>query len=101
MKSESAIPITIFVILLINLHSISSYDLVDRVSRLDDKNLRIFYHTFRNIVFNSIGRTGDRTKGVFLQEKFPDDMKFPCNITLGKSNEVPTSIQKLRPGILK
>lgn len=33
-----------------------------------------------------------------VQDSFPDDLEFPCDISLGKSKEVPSSVHRLRPG---
>ena len=73
-------------------------DITERTTLLDYTGLRSFFHNFRNWLFNTIGKTGERTQGFFLQEKFPDDVDFPCDISYGKSLKVPTSVHKLRPG---
>ncbi|XP_032667596.1 phospholipase B1, membrane-associated-like [Odontomachus brunneus] len=60
----------------------------------------------RNWIFDIFGRTGTeggrdiqmaRNKHT-MQEIVPDNVPFPCNITGGRSQEVPDSIHKLRPG---
>lgn len=33
-----------------------------------------------------------------LQKPFPENMEFPCDVRLGKSSEIPTSVHRLRPG---
>jgi hypothetical protein len=76
----------------------SSQDIFELTTRLDDPRVRFLFHRFRNFVFNSIGKTGQKTKGKFLQEKFPDNAPFPCNVSIGKSKVRPSSIHKLRPG---
>lgn len=73
-------------------------DLFEITTRLDDPRFRFLFHGFRTFVFNSIGKTGLKTKGSFLQEKFPRDATFPCDISFGKSKARPTNIHKLRPG---
>lgn len=75
-----------------------SQDVYELTSSLDDPRLRFLFHSFRDIVFNTIGRTGRKTKGRFLQEKFPDNAQFPCDVKTGKSKVRPSSIHKLRPG---
>lgn len=73
-------------------------DLFEITTRLDDPRFRFLFHGFRTFVFNSIGKTGHKTKGSFLQEKFPTEATFPCDISFGRSKARPTSIHKLRPG---
>lgn len=75
-----------------------SQDAYELTSRLDDPRLRFLFHSFRDIAFNVIGRTGQKTKGRFLQAKFPDTASFPCDVSIGKSKVRPSSIHKLRPG---
>lgn len=75
-----------------------SKDIFEWTTIADHSRIRFLFHGFRNIVFNTIGRTGRKTKGSFLQEKFPDTAAFPCDISLGKSKSTPKSIHKLRPG---
>lgn len=75
-----------------------SEDIFELTTGLDDSRVRFIFHGFRNFVFNTIGRTGRKTKGSFLQEKFPDSATFPCNTSIGKSKARPHSIHKLRPG---
>ncbi|XP_032668152.1 phospholipase B1, membrane-associated-like [Odontomachus brunneus] len=68
-------------------------------------NLRML-RVFRNWALDTFGRTGTeggrdiqiaRNKHT-MQEIVPDNVPFPCNITGGRSQEVPDSIHKLRPG---
>lgn len=73
-------------------------DLSDRITIFDNKIFRIFFHGFRSFWFGLAGKTGYRTSGKFLQEKFPDDAPFPCNIEMGRSKSIPTSVHRLRPG---
>ena len=75
-----------------------SQDIFELTTRLDDPRFRFLFHGFRSFVFNSIGKTGQKTKGVFLQDKFPDAAAFPCDVSIGKSKVRPSSIHKLRPG---
>lgn len=75
-----------------------SEDIFELTTGLDDYRVRFIFHGFRNFVFNTIGRTGRKTKGSFLQEKFPDSATFPCDTSIGKSKSRPHSIHKLRPG---
>ena len=75
-----------------------SQDIFELTTRLDDPRYRFLFHQFRSLVFKSIGQTGHKTTGSFLQEKFPDNANFPCDVSIGKSATRPNSIHKLRPG---
>lgn len=86
------------VLVLVACGSTISQDIFELTTSLDDPRLRFLFHGFRNLVFNTIGQTGLKTKGRFLQEKFPDSAAFPCNVSLGRSKVRPHSIHKLRPG---
>lgn len=86
------------VLVLIAFGSTISQDIYELTTSLDDPRVRFLFHGFRNFVFNTIGQTGLKTKGRFLQEKFPDTAAFPCDVSLGRSKARPHSIHKLRPG---
>lgn len=86
------------IMMLVVLGPTISQDIFELTTRLDDPRFRFLFHQFRNFVFNSIGQTGLKTTGSFLQEKFPDTKPFPCDVTLGRSRVRPHSIHKLRPG---
>lgn len=73
-------------------------DIFEITTRFDDLRFRFLFHTFREFIFNTIGKTGQKTRGTFLQEKFSDDADFPCDLSLGKSKSRPNSIHKLRVG---
>lgn len=75
-----------------------SQEIFELTTGLDDPRLRFFFHGFRDLIFNTIGKTSYKTKGSFLQKKFPADMTFPCDVEIGKSRKLPKSIHKLRPG---
>lgn len=79
-------------------HVAYSQEIFELTTGLDDPRLRFLFHGFRDFVFNSIGKTSYKTKGSFLQEKFPDDMPFPCDVNVGLSRDPPKSVHKLRPG---
>lgn len=70
-------------------------DLVYTTSFLDGDQMRTFYRTFRDLAMRIVGQTGRRTRGPFLQET---ENKFPCNVTGMRSETVPTSVHRLRPG---
>lgn len=91
-------PFSGVVLVLLMFGSSLSQDIFDLTTRLDDPRFRFLFHGFRNLVFNSIGKTGQKTQGSFLQEKFPDSASFPCDISIGKSKARPNSVHKLRPG---
>jgi hypothetical protein len=86
------------IVVLVVLGPTFSQDIFELTTRLDDPRFRFLFHGFRALVFNSIGKTGQKTRGVFLQEKFPDKAAFPCDVSVGRSKVRPSSIHKLRPG---
>jgi hypothetical protein len=90
----------IFIVLVLIRLIEPSKDIFELTTRLDDARFRFLFHSFRNFVFNTIGQTGQKKTGKFLQEKFPHNAKFPCDISvdIGKSKTRPTSIHKLRVG---
>lgn len=90
--------ITFSIIFLKSLVNTQSRDLTERTSLLDSFLSRFLYRSMRNLTLLTVGRTGRRTAGSFLQEAFDDDERFPCDIALGKSREIPQSVHKLRPG---
>lgn len=69
-----------------------------RPTVFDNSEWRLFFHLYRNITMMMAGRTGLKTRGRFLQKQVPDSVPFPCDVTLGRSREPPTSVHKLRPG---
>lgn len=73
-------------------------DLTDRITIFDNSIFRIFFHGFRAFWFNFAGKTGHRTRGKYLQEKFPENAPFPCDVELGRSKTVPNTVHRLRPG---
>ncbi|XP_058832471.1 phospholipase B1, membrane-associated-like [Topomyia yanbarensis] len=73
-------------------------DITDQKTSLDTGSMLDLFHTFRKWMFNFVGRTSLRAHGYYMQEKIPDDLPFPCNISLGRSMRVPKSVHKLRPG---
>uniref|UniRef100_A0A182K1T2 SGNH hydrolase-type esterase domain-containing protein n=1 Tax=Anopheles christyi TaxID=43041 RepID=A0A182K1T2_9DIPT len=73
-------------------------DVTDQRTLLDSAGIRPMFHLLRTFMFNVVGRTGQRTSGAFLQKRVPSEVPFPCNVTLGRSAKVPTSVHKLRPG---
>lgn len=85
---------------LIIINEARDLDLTDRITLFDNQFFRMFFHGFRVFWFNLAGKTGYRTSGKFLQEKFPPNAPFPCNVSLGKSKVVPNNVNRLRPGEL-
>ncbi|EFN76147.1 Phospholipase B1, membrane-associated [Harpegnathos saltator] len=73
---------------------------------LDSPFNLMLLRTFRNWTFDAFGRTGtEGGKDIKLardsqstQQIVPDYIPFPCNVTGGRSQEVPDSIHELRPG---
>lgn len=82
----------------INFKSIFTKEVFELKTQLDNSQYRFLFHTFRGFIFNSIGKTSLKTKGSFLQEKFPDHTSFPCNKKAGRSFEIPDTVHSLRPG---
>lgn len=68
---------------------------------MDSTLSRFMYRSMRNLTLIAVGQTGYRTRGRFLQEPFPETMKFPCNLKMGRSRAIPESVQRLRPGDIK
>lgn len=79
-------------------HIAETKELPERISLLDSFLTRFMYRSLRNLTLLTVGRTGRRTAGNFLQEPFQEDEDFPCDTSVGKSLDVPTSVHKLRPG---
>lgn len=75
-----------------------SEEIFEWTTQLDNPQYRFLFHQFRGLIFNLIGKTSKKTKGIFLQEKFPDDLTFPCDKKIGKSSDYPESVHALRPG---
>lgn len=73
-------------------------EIFDLTTQLDNPQYRFLFHKFRGFIFNTIGKTSKKTKGTFLQEKFPDNLEFPCDKTIGKSSKNPNNVNDLRPG---
>lgn len=90
--------IKLLCLVLISVRLSVSQDIFEITTRLDDPRFRFIFHGFRDFIFNTIGKTGQKTEGKFLQEKFPDNAPFPCDISLGRSKIRPNSIHKLRVG---
>jgi hypothetical protein len=84
---------------LINMESFTqSRDITERITVFDHRFFRRLFHMFRNRIFNSVGKTGVRVKGNFLQDPYPHDAEFPCDLSMARSKERPSSVHKLRPG---
>lgn len=83
---------------LIIINEARDLDITDRITLFDNQFFRMFFHGFRVFWFNLAGKTGYRTSGKFLQEKFPPSTPFPCNVSLGRSKVTPNSVHRLRPG---
>ncbi|KAG7211821.1 hypothetical protein KM043_011051 [Ampulex compressa] len=64
------------------------------------------YRVIRNWILKNFGKTGQEGGRWFneaknlrkIQTPLPDDVPFPCNVTEGRSQEVPTSVHRVRPG---
>ncbi|EAT42506.1 AAEL005957-PA [Aedes aegypti] len=97
-KKQSFLLPAIVIVLTLSIGGTRSADITDRTSPLDSDMMRNLFHSMRKWMFNMVGRTGLRTRGHFLQDKIPDDLPFPCNVSLGRSRRTPKSVHKLRPG---
>ncbi|XP_039429002.1 phospholipase B1, membrane-associated-like [Culex pipiens pallens] len=88
----------VVILLVIQIGRSSGQDITDQTSSLDMGSMRSMFHALRQWTFDFVGKTGLRTRGFFLQEKIPNELPFPCDVTLGRSERVPKSVHKLRPG---
>ncbi|EEB19893.1 phospholipase B, plb1, putative [Pediculus humanus corporis] len=65
---------------------------------------RNFLKIFRNVIFNTIGRTGTRpgllraARQHKLQPLVNESVPFPCDVRNGRSPKRPKSVHELRPG---
>ncbi|XP_050598512.1 phospholipase B1, membrane-associated-like isoform X2 [Bombus affinis] len=70
---------------------------------LDKSILNYIYRGYRNWLTHSHGTRNEerisqlRKKNKF-QDEVPIDVSFPCNVTAGRSSNVPESVHHLRPG---
>ncbi|XP_043260836.1 phospholipase B1, membrane-associated-like [Colletes gigas] len=66
-------------------------------------NLRL-YREIRNLIFRVFGNAEGQERKFLanreqkIQEEIPPNVPFPCNVTGGRSSEVPDSVHRLRPG---
>ncbi|XP_058461606.1 phospholipase B1, membrane-associated-like [Malaya genurostris] len=60
--------------------------------------IRMFYRSFREVYNRLLGPTGGRIQGAFLQPHVMPSVPFPCDTRGYRSQIVPTSVHKLRPG---
>ena len=82
-----------------NLTGTHEYDDHIVTSQLDVSQPAIwFYRGFRELYNRLLGPTGTRVNGRGLQDKIPDSKLFPCNVNGFRSEKVPESVHKLRPG---
>ncbi|XP_076647793.1 phospholipase B1, membrane-associated isoform X2 [Halictus rubicundus] len=71
---------------------------------LDNPLFLQLYSQFRSFFFRAFvnrietRRIDDESSVNNLQDEIPPDVPFPCNVTGGRSSEVPTSVDRLRPG---
>lgn len=86
----------IFVIILCGCAYLANPRTITDSSPLDNLIIRPLFHKFRNFTFGIVGPTSllKRT-GLFYQKPL---RRFPCDTSLGRSHESPTSVHKLRPG---
>ncbi|XP_043603666.1 phospholipase B1, membrane-associated-like [Bombus pyrosoma] len=70
---------------------------------LDTSILGYIYRGYRNWLTHSFGTGNEdrmsqlRNKNKF-QKEVPIDVRFPCNVTAGRSSKVPESVHRLKPG---
>lgn len=86
----------IFVIILCGCAYLANPRTITDSSPLDNLIIRPLFHKFRNLTFGIVGPTSllKRT-GKFYQKPL---RRFPCDTSLGRSHESPTSVHTLRPG---
>jgi hypothetical protein len=89
---------TIILVLIYLLFVSEARDITDMITAFDNPRYRFLFHRFRDWVFNRIGKTGLRTTGKFLQDKYPENMPFPCDTRNFRSKDIPKIVHKLRPG---
>ncbi|KAK1118668.1 hypothetical protein K0M31_014972 [Melipona bicolor] len=76
---------------------------VAQESILDSWAVRSFYRAYRRFLANNCGTKNEarmlrlRNENMF-QDEIPLEVPFPCNVTGGRSPEVPESVHRLRPG---
>lgn len=85
----------LMVIILSCINRLNCRDIVEETSMLDSGFMRSLFHSFRDFTFRLVGSTSRKTRGSFLQE--PHE-RFPCDLNGMRSNKVPTSVHRLRPG---
>lgn len=93
--TNKATQFLLIVIILSCIHQLSGRDIVEETSMLDSGFMRSLFHSFRDFTFRLVGSTSRKTRGNFLQE--PNE-KFPCDLNGMRSNRVPTSVHRLKPG---
>ncbi|XP_020298546.1 phospholipase B1, membrane-associated-like, partial [Pseudomyrmex gracilis] len=72
---------------------------------LDSPINLILLRTFRNWTYDTFGKTGTDERYMQAaktinrtQSSIPINISFPCDVTNGRSPNVPNSVHKLRPG---
>ncbi|XP_076290524.1 phospholipase B1, membrane-associated-like [Lasioglossum baleicum] len=71
---------------------------------LDNPFLLQLYGRVRSFLFRTFvnraetRRNDDGSSATSFQDEVPPDVPFPCNVTGGRSSQVPTSVNSLRPG---
>ncbi|XP_050093192.1 phospholipase B1, membrane-associated-like [Anopheles aquasalis] len=76
-------------------------DITDQKTFLDVGGMRAMFKFMRTLMYTLAGPTGVRTSGSFLQDPIPPEVPFPCDVSLGRSAKVPSSVHKLRPGDIR
>lgn len=85
----------IFVIILCGCAYLANPRTITDSSPLDNLIIRPLFHKFRNFTFGIVGPTSLKRIGKFYQKPL---RRFPCDTSLGRSHESPTSVHRLRPG---
>lgn len=94
--TNKATQFLLIVIILSCIQRLNGRDIVEETSMLDSGFMRSLFHSFRDFTFRLVGSTSRKTRGNFLQE--PNE-KFPCDLNGMRSERVPTSVHRLKPGI--
>ncbi|XP_053998720.1 phospholipase B1, membrane-associated-like isoform X1 [Hylaeus anthracinus] len=70
---------------------------------LDSPENRQLLRQLRTFFLRAFGNMGSErsfssTRNIKIQDEVPPNVPFPCNVTGGRSTEVPESVHRLRPG---
>lgn len=82
-----------------NLTAVQEFEDHIVTSSLDNSPMiRMFYRGFRELYSRLVSGTGDRHNSDRFQSVVSNKIPFPCNVHGFRSDKVPKSVHKLRPG---